>query len=588
MRMKRVFFLILAMMLLLMTGVAAAQSQSDSEKAPVSADGQYYDFNRIVDVTNSLTDEERAEINKCLAEFIEGAKLDLQIYIIPSAETFGCESVAEFADRYFDDPKYPSGYGAERLSLFYIYETDNGKSELYSYGRAKNQTTWGVMKAKFYADYYMQAGNVYDACYGLIDRVWKDLDKSHTIRAARNDMMNPSGFHPFHNETVSRVLDYADLLNDEQRKAMEERLTKIRETYHMDIVVLTAPDSDGKVWEDFADDFYDYGGFGYGEDYDGMILFVDMDPADRGYTITTCGTRGQNLYNGLVETIYDDMFDYFKSAQYYDGINVYINHAVRQINHVELPSSFEGIERSQIGDATDAARVISQDGILKESVQNKLEKAIKSIRREYKTDVLVLAVNDTGDYYPVDYLYNYYTFNGYGEGGKRSGVGLILVDGDTDPAKFELLTFGGTGDKFDEAAVERLSSMVSSALGSDKFDRAAEKFVDKVEFRLKWGHYPLRTSTTIVLFVIVFIVISIIASIKKAANKTISKAVTASEYMVPGSYRIFNIEERFINSKVTKTRRPEPSSTGRSGGGGGGSHHSSSGRSHGGGGGRHF
>lgn len=590
MRAKRFLMMLLAVMLLLMTGVAAAQdtgvSATGSETAPVSTDGQYYQFSRLVDLADYLNDEDHEEISGMLMDFLRDAKLDLQIYIIPSVESFGCADVYEFAERYYDDPKYPAGYGADRSALFYIFETDKSTSELLKFGPG-SITTWGLMKGKFYADYYMRCGNAYDACRGLIDRVWNDLNRGHSVRAARTDMMNEANFHPYHNEKISRMLDFCGIFGQSELDALETRLTEIREKYQMDIVVLVAPDSDGKTWEEFADDFYDYVGFGYGDEYDGMILFVDMDSADRGYTITTCGTRGQNTYNSIVETIYDDMLDAFKAGKYYEGINVYVNHAVRRINHMERTESFLGISRNEIKVSTDDDRVVDPDEILKNSVKKNLEKTIKNIRKEFGTDVLVLAVRGTGDYYPSDYLYNYYTFLGYGEGSRQSGIGLILVDEDTEKAGYEIVTFGNASGKFDESALNRLKSMVGSALGSDRYDKAAQKFVDKTKFRLKWGHYPMTTGMTVVVFLIVFAVISIIASIKKAANKTVAKAVTASEYIVPGSYRVFNIQERFINSKVTKTRRVESSSSGRSGGGGG-SHYSSSGRSHGGGGGRHF
>ena len=588
MKTKR-FLVLLAVMLLLFTGVAAAAADTTGESSGtlMSDDGNYHYYSRMIDVTGSLSDDERATLRDELFDFIDDVKIDLQIYIIGSVEKNGCASIAEFAESNYDDPKYPAGYGADRQALIYVYEKEKDHSEIISFCTADAAPDrFEVMKAKYSADYYIRSGNVYDGCRGLIDRIRHSLNYTHSIRPAIRDMMTASEFVPFHNESVSRLQDYSNLLTASQQEAMEERLQHIRKDYQMDIVVLTGPNSDGKVWEDFADDFYDYVGFGYGDDYDGMILFVDMDPSDRGYTITTYGNRARSLYDDKIENLYDEMLDSFKEGAYYEGISIYVDFAVRTINRKEPAKSFGGIARADIKDSTDASRVIDEDGLLKDSVRNKLEKQIEKIRKEYKTDVLVLAVRDTGDYYPEDYLKNYFRFNGYGEGSKKSGVGVILVDPDTQKAQAEVVVFGGASGKFNASATERLRSMTQSALGSSHFDSAATKFVNKTQFRLKWGHYPLKTSTTVFIFIVVFLVVSIIAAIKKGANKSISKAVTATEYVVPGSFRISRLDERFINSKVTKTRKPEPSSS-RSGGGGGG-HYSSSGRSHGGGGGRHF
>lgn len=586
MRTKRIVLLLLSVMLLLFTGVALAGS-TETPGAALSEDGKYYRFNRVIDVTGNLTDDERAELSEEAIEFLDDAKLDLQIYIISSVENHGVSSIGEFADLNYDDPKNPAGYGTDRSALIYVYEKDKERSEIISYCAPSDEPDrWEVMKAKYYADYYIRTGNAYDGCRGLMDRIRHDRNPLYAIRPAIRDMMTPGEFVPFHNEEVSRLQDYAGILSGKEQEEIEKRLQSIRENYEMDIVVLTAPDSDGKIWEDFADDFYDYVGFGYGDDYDGMIMFVDMDPADRGYTITTYGNRARGLYDAGIEKLYDEMLDAFKDGAYHHGISQYIDFAVRSINRNEPVKSFLGVEKGSIEDAGDAARVIDAEGLLKDSVRNRLEKQIAKIRKEYKTDVVVIAARDTGDYYPSDYLKNYYNFFGYGDGSKKSGVGVILTDPDLSKASVEVIAFGGAKDKFDASAINRLRSMTESAFGGSHMDKAATRFVDKAQFRLKWGHYPLKLSTTIFVFAAVFIVISIIAAIKKSMNKSISKAVTATEYVVPGSFRIARVDERFINSKVTKTRKPEPSSTRSSGGGGG--HYSSSGRSHGGGGGRHF
>ena len=70
----------------------------------------------------------------------------------------------------------------------------------------------------------------------------------------------------------------------------------------------------------------------------------------------------------------------------------------------------------------------------------------------------------------------------------------------------------------------------------------------------------------------------------KNKHKTIKKATQAKQYLVNGSFKLTEKEDRFVTSHTTKHYNPPSSS--RSGGSGGGSstHFSSSGSSHGGGG----
>ena len=69
-----------------------------------------------------------------------------------------------------------------------------------------------------------------------------------------------------------RVQDLADLLSDSEEAALLEKLDELCERQKMEIVVLTTDTLEGLTPRDYADDIYDYSGFGYGEDRDGALL----------------------------------------------------------------------------------------------------------------------------------------------------------------------------------------------------------------------------------------------------------------------------------------------------------------------------
>ena len=65
----------------------------------------------------------------------------------------------------------------------------------------------------------------------------------------------------------------------------------------MDIVVVTVNTLDGKTPQAYADDFFDYNGYGIGPDRDGILLLVSMEDRDwyistRGYGITAVTDAG--------------------------------------------------------------------------------------------------------------------------------------------------------------------------------------------------------------------------------------------------------------------------------------------------------
>lgn len=73
----------------------------------------------------------------------------------------------------------------------------------------------------------------------------------------------------------SRIVDNAQLLSSEERTELEALLKEKRKEDKFDIVILTEHYVDDL--ESCADDYYDYNGYGVGEDKDGLLLLVTED-----------------------------------------------------------------------------------------------------------------------------------------------------------------------------------------------------------------------------------------------------------------------------------------------------------------------
>ena len=86
---------------------------------------------------------------------------------------------------------------------------------------------------------------------------------------------------------LPRLTDEADLLSDSEEKDLLGKLDEISDRQKCDVVVATVNSLEGKTAMEYADDFYDYNGYGYGEDRDGIILVISME--DRDWWMSTCG-----------------------------------------------------------------------------------------------------------------------------------------------------------------------------------------------------------------------------------------------------------------------------------------------------------
>ena len=115
------------------------------------------------------------------------------------------------------------------------------------------------------------------------------------------------------------LIDGADLLTPSQEKDLEEKLADISKEWDMDIVVVTADDLEGASSTAFADDFYDYGGYGK----DGILWLIDMD--NRKSTISTSGYGITVFTDAGQDYMQDQIAPMLTDEEYADAIEKYID-----------------------------------------------------------------------------------------------------------------------------------------------------------------------------------------------------------------------------------------------------------------------
>ena len=127
------------------------------------------------------------------------------------------------------------------------------------------------------------------------------------------------------------VLDDAGLLTQQEAAELSGTLSRLSDTYDAQIVVVTIPSAEGNDPDSIVEYFYDNMGIGYGENLDGVLLLVCMDP--REYRILSNGYCGTAINTGAIDDIgnaivsdlsggdYAEAFDSFadKCEYYLDG-----------------------------------------------------------------------------------------------------------------------------------------------------------------------------------------------------------------------------------------------------------------------------
>lgn len=120
-------------------------------------------------------------------------------------------------------------------------------------------------------------------------------------------------------EELPFMVDNAGLLSTEDAASIESQLTDLGQKYDMHFVIVTDEDPDISSAMEVADDFFDYNGYGVGDDRSGVLLYINMSThnvwiSTRGFGITAFTDAGINyildqLVSGLGDEAYYETFE---------------------------------------------------------------------------------------------------------------------------------------------------------------------------------------------------------------------------------------------------------------------------------------
>ena len=158
----------------------------------------------------------------------------------------------------------------------------------------------------------------------------------NTAPIGGNAVTNAPGSYVTEFEKVERtlplVVDQANIIPDDVEAALIARCDTIAEEYKMEVAIVTASDFGGLIAEAYADDFYDFNGYGYGENDDGMlVVYKPGEEGEREIWITTHGNGSSVFFQGIREGIIADMKDYLIAEDYDKAFNMYLDRAEEQL-----------------------------------------------------------------------------------------------------------------------------------------------------------------------------------------------------------------------------------------------------------------
>ncbi len=147
-----------------------------------------------------------------------------------------------------------------------------------------------------------------------------------------------SAFEDYHNDNSVRIVDDADLFSDSQEAEMLEKIRLVQKDFGYDLVVYTDVQSYGLTRGVCAADFYQFGGYGLGDDYSGSVLFICMESGNRGWFSAARGQSRSYFTEDNVNDIDDLLEPHMKSGDYADGVLDYLDNIHYLYEHGRLPA----------------------------------------------------------------------------------------------------------------------------------------------------------------------------------------------------------------------------------------------------------
>lgn len=128
---------------------------------------------------------------------------------------------------------------------------------------------------------------------------------------------------PAYADTLPRVVDQADLLTPTEEAELEEKALSLWDSCQLDVVIVTVNSTDGKSVQTYADDYYDEHAYGYGSDYSGILLLIDMD--SREWYISTCGEAIYIFTDYGLDEMGEDILPKLSSGDYHGAFDTWLD-----------------------------------------------------------------------------------------------------------------------------------------------------------------------------------------------------------------------------------------------------------------------
>lgn len=134
-----------------------------------------------------------------------------------------------------------------------------------------------------------------------------------------------------------RIVDNADILTDSEEKSLLSKADEISERQKCDVAIVTVKSVEGKTPTEYADDFFDYNGYGIGQNRDGILFLIAMN--ERGWAVSTHGYGITAFTDAGQKYMMKDIIANLSSGKYEKAFSLFLDSCDNYLTqaHTEKP-----------------------------------------------------------------------------------------------------------------------------------------------------------------------------------------------------------------------------------------------------------
>ncbi len=297
----------------------------------------------LADTAGIFNDSEKQGLQEKIDLIESEYAYDVVIHVVD--EEVAVDEIQNYAQEFCEANNYASGETEIGIAFIYFWELGDVCC-IAEIGAGESVLTDEQIDTVSNIVYdELTNSNYYSAFEQSLNEVYSYLSTSPQAEALKiteeeTDFELPSYYNPMVNRDPGlqeargeSVVDDADLLTSFEEQSLAEKINEIIEKYSYDVVIHTTPSAGSKDVMEYVDDFYDYGGYGYGEDADGMAFALIMDTRD--YWTSTCGI-GIDIFNdNVIEYLGDTIVNDLSNGNYYAAFHTYLEEVEQYLDEYE-------------------------------------------------------------------------------------------------------------------------------------------------------------------------------------------------------------------------------------------------------------